>query len=77
MFALPLGIILVLLGLAILAGFFMRVALIASGLVYSAMGFGLLASKNSPGVAWLGIYVGLPVLAAFLARHKRSPFTRG
>ena len=76
MFALPLGIILVLLGLAILAGFFMRVALIASGLVYSALAFGLLASKNSPGVAWLGIYVGLTVMALFMARHNRFQINR-
>ena len=76
LFAMPLGFILILVGLAILAGFFMRVALTASGLVYSALAFGLLASKNSPGVAWLGIYVGLTVMALAMARHNRFQINR-
>ncbi len=76
MFAMPLGIILVVLGLAILLGFFMRVALTASGLVYSGLAFGLLASKNSPGVAWIGIYVGLTFLALTMARYNRFQINR-
>ncbi len=76
LFAMPLGFILILVGLAILAGFFMRVALTASGLVYSALAFGLLASKNSPGVAWLGIYVGLTVMALTMAQFNRFQINR-
>jgi uncharacterized membrane protein YphA (DoxX/SURF4 family) len=76
MFAMPLGIILLLLGLAILTGFFMRVALTASGLLYSGLAFGLMASKSSPGVAWLAIYVGLTVMALNLSKFNRFQINR-
>lgn len=76
MFTMPLGIILLLLGLLIAAGFFMRVALTASGLIYSALAFGLLASKSSPGVAWVAIYVGLTVMALHMSKFNRFQINR-
>lgn len=76
LFVMPLGYILILLGLAILLGFFMRVALTASGLLYTGLAFGLLAAQNSPGVAWLAIYVGLTVMALNLAKHNRFQINR-
>ena len=75
-FAWPLGFLLILLGLGIFMGCFMRIAIAASGFLYVALAFGLLASKNSPGVAWLGIYVGLVVLALRMANHNRFQINR-
>lgn len=63
LFAFPLGFLLIIFGVGILMGCFLRLTLVASGLLYVALTFGLLASKNSPGAAWLAIYVGLTVLA--------------
>ncbi len=75
-FAWPLGFLLLLLGLGILTGLCMRLTLVASGLLYVALTFGLLASKNSPGAAWLGIYVGLTVLALRWAPLNRFQINR-
>ena len=76
LFAYPLGFLLILLGLGILSGFFMRLTLAASGLLYVALTFGLLASKNSPGAAWLGIYVGLTVIALCMTHLNRFQVNR-
>ena len=75
-FAWPLGLLLIVLGAGILTGFCMRLTLAASGLLYVALTFGLLASKNSPGAAWLGIYVGLTVLALRWAHFHRFQINR-
>lgn len=70
-FALPLGFILIALGLAVLLGLKTRLALFASGLVYVGLGFGLMAVQSSDGVAWIGVYVGMIAGALLLVRHNR------
>ena len=72
----PLGFLLILLGLAIFLGCFMRLAIAASGFLFVGLAFGLLASNSSPGVAWLGIYIALVVLALRMAKHNRFEINR-
>lgn len=71
LFAMPLGYVLLLLGVALLLGLKTRLTLIVMGLVYVGLGFGLMAVQASDGVAWIGVYVGLIVGALLLVRHNR------
>src|SRR5690606_19115127 len=71
LFALPLGYALLVVGLALLLGVKSRIALIAMGLLYAGLGFGLMAVQESEGVAWIGIYIGLIAAALLLVRHDR------
>src|SRR5687768_9685724 len=52
-FALPLGYLLVILGVAILLGIKTRVALFITGVLYVGLAFGLMAVQEGEGVAWL------------------------
>jgi thiosulfate dehydrogenase [quinone] large subunit len=70
-FALPLGYLLGLLGLMLLLGIKTHCTLIAMGLLYTALAFGLMAVQQSDGVAWLGVYLGLVVAALTLVRYNR------
>jgi len=70
-FALPLGYILGVLGVATLLGLKTRLTLVATGLLYTALAFGLMAVQQGDGVAWLGVYVGLVVAALTLVRYNR------
>lgn len=70
-FALPLGYILGVLGVALLLGLKTRLTLIVMGLLYIALAFGLMAVQQGDGVAWLGVYLGLVVAALVLVRHNR------
>ncbi len=70
-FALPLGYVLLVLGVALLLGLKARVILFLMGLVYVALAFGLMAVQQGDGVAWLGVYLGLVVAALVLVRHNR------
>src|SRR5688572_18419140 len=70
-FALPLGYLLGVLGVMLLLGIKTRCALILSGLLYTALAFGLMAVQQGDGVAWLGVYLGLVVAALVLVRHNR------
>jgi thiosulfate dehydrogenase [quinone] large subunit len=70
-FALPLGYILGLLGVMLLLGIKTRATLVAMGLLYTALAFGLMAVQQSDGVAWLGVYLGLVVAALTLVRYNR------
>ncbi len=70
-FALPLGYILGVLGVALLLGLKTRLTLVVMGLLYVALAFGLMAVQQSDGVAWLGVYLGLVVAALTLVRHNR------
>src|SRR6185295_13973998 len=58
-FALPLGYVLLVLGVALLLGIKTRLALFMSGLLYIGLAFGLMAVQQGDGVAWLGVYLGL------------------
>jgi thiosulfate dehydrogenase [quinone] large subunit len=70
-FALSLGFLLLLLGTALLAGIKTRLTLLAMGLVYVALAFGLMAVQEAEGVAWLAIHVALIAGALCLARYGR------
>lgn len=70
-FALPLGYILLVLGVALLLGLKLRVTLFVMGLVYVALAFGLMVVQEGEGVAWLGVHVALCAGALVLVRHNR------
>lgn len=70
-FALPLGYLLTVLGIAILLGLKARAVLFLTGLVYVALGFGLMAVQEGEGVAWIGMQVLMFVAALVLVRHNR------
>lgn len=70
-FALSLGFILTLVGLAILLGLKSRVSLFLGGLVYVGLAFGLMAVQEGEGVAWIGAQVTMFAFALCLARHER------
>lgn len=71
-----LGPLLILLGLAMLAGFFNRITLFVMGLLYSGLTVGLILLKQDGGVAWLGIHVALVAMALMLVQHNRFAVTR-
>jgi thiosulfate dehydrogenase (quinone) large subunit len=70
-FALPLGYLLTILGLAILLGIKSRVSLFVAGLVYVGLGFGLMAVQEGEGVAWIGMQVLMFAVAIALVRNDR------
>jgi thiosulfate dehydrogenase [quinone] large subunit len=70
-FAMSIGYVLVLIGLALLLGLKTRATLVLAGFTYVGLSFGLMAVQESEGVAWLGIYVGLIVGALCLVRHNK------
>jgi thiosulfate dehydrogenase [quinone] large subunit len=70
-FALPLGYLLTLLGLAIILGIKSRVALFLTGVLYVGLGFGLMAVQEGEGVAWIGMQVLMFAFALVLVRHDR------
>ena len=70
-FALPLGFILLVLGVALLLGIKTRLTLIVMGLLYIGLAFGLMAVQQGDGVAWLGVYLALIVAALVLVRYNR------
>ncbi len=70
-FALPLGYILIVLGLAILLGLKTRAALCLTGLVYVSLSFGLMAVQEGEGVAWIGMQILMFAFALTLVRYNR------
>jgi thiosulfate dehydrogenase [quinone] large subunit len=70
-FALPLGYILLALGLALLLGLKTRAMLVLTGLLYVGLSFGLMAVQENDGVAWLGVYIGMIAGALMLSRYNR------
>jgi thiosulfate dehydrogenase [quinone] large subunit len=70
-FAMPLGFILLVLGVALLLGLKTRLTLIVMGLLYTGLAFGLMAVQQGDGVAWLGVYLALIVAALVLVRYNR------
>lgn len=75
-FALPLGYLLVILGVAILLGLKTRVALFITGLLYVGLGFGLMAVQEGEGVAWIGSQVLMFAFALYLVRSDRFALWR-
>lgn len=70
-FASSLGYLLVILGAAILLGIKNRWSLFFAGLVYTGLGFGLMAVQEGEGVAWIGVQVLMFVVALCLVRNER------
>jgi thiosulfate dehydrogenase (quinone) large subunit len=70
-FALSLGYILVVLGVALLLGLKTRITLFAQGLLYIGLAFGLMAVQENEGVAWVGVYVIMSSVALALSRYDR------
>jgi thiosulfate dehydrogenase (quinone) large subunit len=70
-FALPLGYLLTILGIAILLGIKSRATLFVSGVVYTGLAFGLMAVQEGEGVAWIGMQVLMFAFALTLASHDR------
>ena len=70
-FALSLGFLLVTFGAAILLGIKTRTALFLGGLLYVALGFGLMAVQEGEGVAWIGMQVLMFAFALTIVRHNR------
>jgi thiosulfate dehydrogenase [quinone] large subunit len=75
-FAMPLGFILTLLGLALILGVKSRAMLFVTGLVYTGLGFGLMAVQEGGGVAWIGMQVLMFAVALTLVRHERFAVLR-
>lgn len=70
-FAHSLGYLLVVFGIALLLGLKTRVTLFATGLLYVALSFGLMAVQDAEGISWLAIHIGLFAGALALVRHDR------
>lgn len=70
-FAMPLGYLLTLLGLALILGVKSRATLFITGLVYTGLGFGLMAVQEGEGVAWIGMQVLMFAVALVLVRNDR------
>ncbi len=70
-FAMPLGYLLIVLGLAVLLGIRSRVSLFATGLLYVGLSFGLMAVQEGDGTAWLGMHMVMFVMALVLVRYER------
>jgi thiosulfate dehydrogenase [quinone] large subunit len=66
-----LGPALIVSGLMLLFGLGTRLSLVAQGVIYIALTWGLILIKQDDGVAWLGIHVGLIALALALAKYNR------
>ena len=71
LFAMSLGYLLTILGLAILLGLKTRLTLFVAGLLYVGLGFGLMAVQEGEGVAWIGMQVLMFAAALVLVRHER------
>lgn len=71
-----LGPALIVLGATILLGFATRTSLFLLGLIYISLTWGLILLKKDEGVAWLGVHLGLIVLALVFAKHDRLALLR-
>jgi thiosulfate dehydrogenase [quinone] large subunit len=70
-FALTLGYVLTILGVALLLGLKTRLTLVLTGLTYVGLSFGLMAVQEGEGVAWLAVHVIMIAGALLLVRHNR------
>ena len=75
-FALPLGYLLTILGLALILGLKSRATLFITGLLYVGLGFGLMAVQEGEGVAWIGMQVLMFAVALVLVRNERFALWR-
>jgi thiosulfate dehydrogenase [quinone] large subunit len=70
-FAMSLGYLLLVLGLALVLGIKTRCTLFLTGLLYVGLSFGLMAVQEAEGVAWLAFHIGLFAGALVLVRYNR------
>jgi thiosulfate dehydrogenase [quinone] large subunit len=75
-FAMSLGYVLTILGIALLIGFKTRTTLVLTGLIYVGLSFGLMAVQEGEGVAWLAAQLLMIVAALVLVRHDRFAILR-
>jgi thiosulfate dehydrogenase (quinone) large subunit len=75
-FAMSLGYVLSILGIALLLGLKTRTTLFLTGLIYVGLSFGLMAVQEGEGVAWLGAQLLMIVVALVLVRHDRFAIWR-
>ena len=66
-----LGPALILMGITVLLGIGTRISLLAQGLLYVGLTWGLILIKQDSGIAWLGIHIILIVMALNLIKHDR------
>ena len=66
-----LGPALLILGITLLLGVATRISLLAMGLLYTSLTFGLILLKQDAGIAWLGTHIIMIVMALLLAKHNR------
>jgi thiosulfate dehydrogenase [quinone] large subunit len=71
-----LGVVLILLGLALLLGVRTRATLFLMGLLYCVLTVGLILIGQEQGVAWLGVHVLLVGAALVLTPYNRFTVTR-
>lgn len=71
-----LGYVLIALGLMLLLGLWTRISLLAMGLIYVMLTFGLILIKQDQGVASLGVHIALVAFALVLSPYNRFAITR-
>ncbi len=71
LFALSIGYLLIVVGVTLLLGIKTRLTLLAHGLLYIALSFGLMVVQEGEGVAWLGMHLVLVIGGLLLVQHNR------
>lgn len=66
-----LGPALIVVGLCLLIGLASRLSLLAMGLIYTSLTYGLILLNQAAGIAWLGTHIILIALALLLASYNR------
>ena len=66
-----LGPALILMGISLLLGAGSRISLLAQGLLYTSLTWGLILLNQGSGIAWLGTHIILIVMALNLIKHDR------
>ncbi|MFM9955098.1 MAG: hypothetical protein ACKVVO_13645 [Opitutaceae bacterium] len=75
-FAHSIGYLLILVGVTLLLGIKTRLTLLAHGLLYVALSFGLMVVQEGEGVAWLGMHVILAIGGLLLMQYNRLVLVR-
>jgi len=65
------GPMLIVVGLCVLIGLATRLSLLAMGLIYTSLTYGLILLNQASGIAWLGTHIILIALALLLASYNR------
>lgn len=76
LYAMPLGFILVGVGVMVLVGFLNRLALFLAALTFVSLAFGLMVLPDDQESLFLGLHVAITAGALCLVRHNRLSITR-